>query len=57
MPFSMRTSALHWAAIVLLTAATCGPALAAPPEGPVIMTEDVTRFYRIYESLGRSSDR
>lgn len=52
MPFRMRTSALHWAAIVLLTAATCGPARAAPPEGPVIMTEDVTRFYRIYESSG-----
>ncbi len=52
MQFSVRTLALPWAAIWLLTAATCGPALAAPPGGPLILTKDVTRFYQIYDSSG-----
>src|SRR5258707_8742989 len=52
MPFSVRTLAISWAGIWLLTAAPCGPALAAPPGGPLILTKDVTRFYQIYDSSG-----
>ncbi len=51
MPFSVKTLA-PWLAIWLLTTVTCGPALAAPPGRPLILTKDVTRFYQIYDSSG-----
>jgi hypothetical protein len=38
-------------ALVLLVVLV-GPAQAAPPKGPQILTEDVTRFYRIYDAAG-----
>lgn len=43
-------------AIAILILAIGGPVSAAAPQGPQILTEDVTRFYRIYDAAnGRPS--
>lgn len=39
-------------ATLVLALAACGPSLAASPKGPLILTEDVARFYRLYDSTG-----
>src|SRR5271165_6233134 len=43
-----QRSIFWWAATLFVTAGTCG--LAQTPRGPLIETEDVARFYRIYEA-------
>jgi hypothetical protein len=48
----MTMSAARWAVAWFASAAACQPALAAPPRGPRIVTEDVTRFYRLYDATG-----
>ncbi len=46
--WKMGTPALCWVPILLLMAAAWGPATVL--RGPVILTEDVARFYRIYDA-------
>ena len=45
----MNRHTLAGTTTLLLMAATCG---ASPAHGPLILTEDVTRFYQVYEAAG-----
>jgi len=49
---NIRARALSWAGILMLTAVSLGLAHAEHPKGPLILTEDVGRFYRVYEAAG-----
>lgn len=40
------------AATLALSVLACAPAAAAEPRGPTIVTEDVDRFFRIYDAAG-----
>jgi hypothetical protein len=48
-PSSMKMPVLSWA--VFLFIASCRPAMMSP-KGPLILTEDVTRFYQLYDATG-----
>ena len=54
MPSGVTAPALPWPAILLLITAGCRPApvATAPPRGPLILIDDVTLFYRIYDAAG-----
>jgi hypothetical protein len=53
-PRRLHLAAL-WAAVGL-AALAAAPARAAPPNGPQILTEDVTRFYQVYQAHGGHPD-
>ena len=48
--FSVGMAAVCGVAISVLMASACGPVPAAAPKAPLILTEDVARFYRVYDA-------